>query len=148
MYHLIKKEAKKLSVAFLHPTFIFLTITGNTLLILASLAVYYLEKGTNPHIHTYFDSLWWGICTITTVAYGDIVPITTAGRIIGIILIYTGTVLFIAFTGFLLTFLMREEVEKEMIPFEKEIQQEEKEQRKIEKILEKINQRLERLEKK
>lgn len=149
MIDLFKKEIKKLARVFLDPTFIFLTVAGNGMLIVATVAVYYLEKGTaNAQIKTYFDSLWWGISTITTVAYGDILPQTLAGRIIGIILMYTGTVLFISFTGVILSFLMQEEVEKEMSPIEKEIRAEEKEQKRMEQLLVEIRNRLDRLEKK
>lgn len=148
MIHLFKKETRKLARAFLNPTFIFLTIAGNGILIIATVVVYYLEKGaSNGQIKTYFDSLWWGISTVTTVAYGDILPQTLAGRIIGIALMYTGTVLFISFTGVILTFLLQEEVEKEMAPIEKEVRAEEKEQKRLEQLLVEIRNRLDRLEK-
>jgi voltage-gated potassium channel len=37
-----------------------------------------------------FDGIWWAIVTISTVGYGDIAPESTAGRIIGILLILSG----------------------------------------------------------
>jgi len=39
---------------------------------------------------TYGDSLWWGVVTITTVGYGDIVPETRLGRITATVLMFTG----------------------------------------------------------
>lgn len=39
---------------------------------------------------TYGDSLWWGVVTITTVGYGDIVPETRVGRITAAFLMLTG----------------------------------------------------------
>lgn len=146
---ILKKETRKLLRVFSNSTFIYLTVAGNGLLFVASFAVYLLEKDT-PHaqIKTYFDSLWWGISTITTVAYGDILPQTFAGRLIGIVLMYTGTVLFISFTGVLLSTLTREEVEREIAPLEKEMRSEEREQARIENSLKEILKRLERLEKK
>jgi voltage-gated potassium channel len=35
-------------------------------------------------------SLWWSVTTLTTVGYGDIVPVTTAGRLVGAALMLTG----------------------------------------------------------
>jgi voltage-gated potassium channel Kch len=35
-------------------------------------------------------SLWWSVTTLTTVGYGDIVPVSTAGRIVGAALMLTG----------------------------------------------------------
>jgi voltage-gated potassium channel len=43
--------------------------------------------------HTFTDiglSFWWAVETITTVGYGDIVPSSTAGRIVGAALMLTG----------------------------------------------------------
>ena len=44
-----------------------------------------LENGINPEVSTYEDSLWYVIQTITTVGYGDVVPITQWGRLIGVV---------------------------------------------------------------
>lgn len=149
IYKLIKRETRKLFRIIWDPTFLYLTIVGNSLLLIAVTAVYFLEKNqSNTQMHSYFDALWWGIFTITTIGYGDILPQTVWGRIIGIALMYTGSVLFISFTGVLLSALLKEEVEGEIAPLKKEMLAEEKEQVQIEKALEEISKRLERLEKK
>ncbi len=51
---------------------------------------YYAEHATNPEFATFGDSLWWGIVTLTTVGYGDIVPQTTLGRWAGTMIMISG----------------------------------------------------------
>jgi len=36
------------------------------------------------------DALWWAVTTVTTVGYGDVYPITTAGRYVGVITMFVG----------------------------------------------------------
>jgi len=54
-------------------------------LIFCSVLFFLLESGVNPEVSTYEDSLWYVIQTITTVGYGDVVPITQWGRLVGVI---------------------------------------------------------------
>ena len=36
------------------------------------------------------DALWWAVTTVTTVGYGDVYPITTAGRYVGVLTMFVG----------------------------------------------------------
>ncbi len=56
-------------------------------LIIISTFVYYVEQGINPKFQSVFDTLWWGIVTMTTVGYGDMVPVTAFGKLLGVVLI-------------------------------------------------------------
>lgn len=52
----------------------------------------YLAEHEHPgaNITTLGDALWWAVITITTVGYGDYTPITTIGRVIGTIVMFSG----------------------------------------------------------
>ncbi len=65
-------------------------LAAGSVVVLASLAAYQAEHRTNHEFATVGDALWWGIVTLTTVGYGDIVPQTTAGRLAGVVIMLTG----------------------------------------------------------
>lgn len=44
-------------------------------------------------IKTFFDAIYWAACTLTTVGYGDVYPVTMTGRIIGMISAVVGIAL-------------------------------------------------------
>ena len=59
------------------------------------------SASTQANIKTGIDSLWWGVVTLATVGYGDKYPVTTAGRVVGVIVIVVGVGLFSALTSYL-----------------------------------------------
>src|SRR5512135_2108306 len=59
------------------------------------------SQSTQANIKTGIDALWWNIVTLSTVGYGDKYPVTTAGRVVGVIVIVVGVGLFSALTSFL-----------------------------------------------
>jgi voltage-gated potassium channel len=50
-------------------------------------------------ILTLGDGLWWAIVTVATVGYGDVVPVTEWGRIIGVLVIVVGVILLSVITA-------------------------------------------------
>lgn len=89
------------------PLFILLTIVGNGLIGLSGLIFYHLESQVNPKLTSYLDAIWWSFATATTTGFGDIVPITSAGKVLGIFVMVGGTALFAIFTAlFAETFLL------------------------------------------
>lgn len=65
---------------------------------------FYSEHPTNPEFATFGDAIWWAIVTLTTVGYGDIVPVTTAGRVDGAAIMFMGVALLGLLAGSLASF--------------------------------------------
>ncbi|QLH06821.1 ion transporter [Nitrosopumilus ureiphilus] len=70
-----KSKAGDLAVAF----FILFIV-----LIFASSLMYHAEHEAQPELFSSIpSSMWWGVITLTTIGYGDVYPVTIAGKIIG-----------------------------------------------------------------
>lgn len=82
-----------------------------TLMIFASLVVFissiliYAMEANNPasSINTLFEAIYWSIVTISTVGYGDITPVSEAGRIVAIFVIIAGIAVFSFTTSLVVT---------------------------------------------
>ena len=72
------------------------------MLLFASSVVYYVEHETQPHKFSSIPhAMWWGVCTLSTVGYGDIHPITPVGKAFGGIIAFIGIGLFALPAGIL-----------------------------------------------
>jgi voltage-gated potassium channel len=60
-------------------------------IVLGGFAEYLVEhKYPGANITKLGDALWWAVITITTVGYGDYVPVSVLGRMIGTIVMFAG----------------------------------------------------------
>ncbi|MDD5712978.1 MAG: ion channel [Smithellaceae bacterium] len=71
------------------------------LIIFASAAgVYYFEQTSEgSNISSFWDGVWWAIVTMGTVGYGDKYPVSIGGRVVGLLLIFSGVGLMSLFTA-------------------------------------------------
>ncbi len=61
------------------------------LMLASSLCMYGLEHEAQPdQFKNAFSGIWWSVSTLLTVGYGDIYPVTTAGKIMAIIISFLG----------------------------------------------------------
>jgi voltage-gated potassium channel len=73
-------------------------------LFLSSAAMYLIERTAQPNAFSSMpQALWWAVVTLTTTGYGDKVPITYLGRLIGGVVMICGIATFGLSTGILAT---------------------------------------------
>jgi len=74
------------------------------LLVMLSAAEYLVEHKAQPDAFgTVPKAMWWGIVTLTTVGYGDVVPVTAAGKLIGALALILGMGMFALPAGIIAT---------------------------------------------
>ena len=88
----------------LHRILIFLVLLS----LASSVALWRLEPRT-----PLADWLWWSVVTVTTVGYGDFTPITPAGRLIGIVLMFFGIGVLSMFTATIAGFFVEIKLKRE-----------------------------------
>lgn len=72
------------------------------ILLLVSSVMYSIESVAQPDkFGSIPDTMWWGVATLTTVGYGDVYPITPAGKVFSSIIAVLGLGLFAIPTGIL-----------------------------------------------
>lgn len=72
------------------------------LMVIAATIIYYLEHHAQPAVFSSIPaSLWWALVTLTTVGYGDVVPITPLGKVFGGLITLLGVGLYALPAGIL-----------------------------------------------
>lgn len=79
---------------------------GILVTIFGSIAILHLEQAEGANIQTAEDAIWWSFVTVTTVGYGDHFPVTSSGRALAALLMFTGIGLFGTFTAFVASAFM------------------------------------------
>ncbi len=78
--------------------FVYLVIIFTVTMIFGSIAIYTVESDyPNANIKTYEDALWFALTTMTISGYGDVYPLTIAGKVISGILIFLGLAVILGF---------------------------------------------------
>jgi voltage-gated potassium channel len=80
--------------------------TAFLLVAFSSVSILVCERHGNANIITAEDAVWWSVSTFTTVGYGDKYPVTTEGRVLGMILMVAGVGMFGGISGLAASFFL------------------------------------------
>lgn len=80
-------------------------IVAASIMAVCALVAFLAERPVNSEFATFGDALWWALVSLTTVGYGEIVPITSTGRFAAAALMVTGVAVLGLLAGALASFL-------------------------------------------
>ncbi len=93
LVHVLKRERRTLAAAL---------VLMLVMLFLAASLMYCAEHEIQPQAFASIPhALWWGVATLTTVGYGDVVPHSAIGRMLGMIIMLLGIAMFALPAGIL-----------------------------------------------
>ena len=91
-----------------------------SILLVVSTFIYFLESSVQPEVFGSIPAtMWWGIATLTTVGYGDVVPMTDLGKLLASFTMLVGIGMF-ALPAAILASAYYEEIQKKnfLVSFE------------------------------
>jgi len=85
----------------------YLLIVSLVVVLLGTFSTYLLEADVpEARIRDLGDAFWWALATVTTVGYGDVVPVTVFGRAVGAVLMVSGIAILSVFISTLGAYLV------------------------------------------
>lgn len=123
---------KRTSLLYRHSLNLVLIIGFSIIIILGVIIVSVEKNSPQSNIKTITDGIWWALTTITAVGYGDRYPVTTIGRMIAVIVMFTGITLFSLIIANIASYFVEQDEEKKQVEIESKINSLEK---KIDKLL-------------
>ena len=98
--NVFKTEARTLLAALL--VMIIVLFTSSTIM-------YYLEKDIQPDkFGSIPEAMWWGVAALTTVGFGDSVPVSAAGKVLAGIIMILGIIIYALPAGVFASAFVRE----------------------------------------
>jgi len=69
----------------------YLLLAAAGITVVGSFVIYSVEsQHPDSQINSMLDAVWWTVATVTTVGYGDVVPVTETGKIVAIFFMFFG----------------------------------------------------------
>jgi len=96
-------------------TVIAIVLTLLVVAVFSSVAILVAEEGSGSNIDTAEEAVWWTLTTMTTVGYGDLTPVTTLGRAVAVLTMFSGIGVFGAFTALIASLLVQPKSENDAL---------------------------------
>jgi voltage-gated potassium channel len=80
-----------ITLRFLNLIKLFLTIL--MIFFISSGLFFHVENAINPHVETFGDAFYYTVVTLSTVGFGDITPMSEAGKWVTVLMILSGIIL-------------------------------------------------------
>ncbi len=80
------------AISEIHLYIIRVFFTLLSILFVSAGLIFYAERGQNPDIPTFFEAFYFSVVALTTVGFGDIIPVTTSGRTVTVLMILAGII--------------------------------------------------------
>lgn len=108
MWHRIRSHhryvfsfAQALLQSFARPIFVSLVFVSAFVMGLNAALFWWLEHGVNPALREFTDALYFSVATMTTVGFGDVAPVTRAGKLLTVGTMLVGSLLFVTYSALL-----------------------------------------------
>ncbi|MDF2180042.1 potassium channel family protein [Aliiglaciecola sp. CAU 1673] len=112
----------------------------------AGLSIFLIEHDLpNSNIRNAEDAIWWSLVTISTVGYGDYYPVSTAGRVVSMLLILSGVSLFGVISGYIASYFITPEEKDQLAVQNRRINQLQGQMESMQHSLSKLHDKLDKL---
>jgi Ion channel len=92
------------------PVFWLLTLMGNGFVALGAVVLLNLEAGHHEKPLTLLDCVSWSVGLVTTIGYGDLIPMTDGGKLLGIVMMIGGTLFLWCYMGLFVSILLAPDI--------------------------------------
>jgi voltage-gated potassium channel Kch len=91
-----------------------LLVAVSLVVVAGTFIMYEIERGAaNSKMTTFLDALWWCVATVTTVGYGDVVPVTSIGRMVALVYMFFGIALISILMAVITNTFYRKRIQKD-----------------------------------
>lgn len=86
---------------------------SSALVLISAFLLWFVENQAGGTVRSFGSALWWAVATITTIGYGDVVPTSDVGRVVGAITAFLGVVVFMVITAKVVSYFVHYKVQSE-----------------------------------